>query len=656
MSFYRYLRFLQMIKTQHIRFFVALLFFSTTNIFAQLNTYSLMFQGRQKLATEHYFQAIQIFTRVIESKPQTQEAYFFRGIAKFNLNDYLGAKKDFQNTIDLNPFYSHAYHYLGITEDRIGNYSQAFRMFDKAINLSPYDAYVYLNRGITHLHLQQIDAAINDLDSSIILRADIAEAHLNLALAYEEKGDDLEALSQVNKALKINPFMASAYLKRALLKYKRKNYEGAIKDIEQSQKIDKENPLAFYYKANIFAREKRYEEALENYNKVLTYDPQNALVYYNRAILKSEMGDWQAAIDDFNQAISINPQNILIYFARALEFYNHKKYNLALNDLSKTIEIYPSYPKAYQLRARIYQDMGKQVKANTDYMTYQQLVSSDSAKAEIKNDSLLLAKIIDFESEFVNVEKVKDQKVQYKDFDLNLFPDVFFFIRQAHYELPLYDNFHELKLKGESFQMVYYIESPIKNLDSLINIYQSKPISYFNYFILGTCYGLKNDFNKANEWFDKSIALNPNFAYAYVNRAYFNSKLNDYLVEIDDRTIQTLSIDGQTASSQSSLSKRPMVDENKIINDLTIATSLYDDVMIQYNLGNAYAIHQDFIDAIFWYNKSLQRARDLKWGLFNKGLILIKIHDQKAACKSLSKAGELGLEEAYPVINRFCKE
>ena len=204
--------------------------------------------------------------------------------------------------------------------------------------------------------------------------------------------------------------------------------------------------------------------------------------------------------------------------------------------------------------------------------------------------------------------------------------------------------------------MVYYLEMPIENVDSLISVYQKQKISYFNYFVLGTCYGVKNDFNKANNLFSKSIALNPGFAYAYVNRAYFNSKLNDFLVEIDDRTVQTLSIDGKTDNFKQTSAKLPMADEKKIINDLTIATSLYDDVMIQYNLGNAYAIHQNFMDAIFWYNKSLQRADNLKWALFNKALVQIRIHDQGAACRSLSKAGELGLEEAYPIINRFCKD
>lgn len=623
---------------------------------AQLNTYNLIIQGRKKLATEQYFDAINFFTRIIDIKPSTQEAFFFRGIAKFNLNDFRGAKKDFQTTIRMNPFYSHAYHYLGITEDRIGNYSQAFKHFEKALRLSPFDAYIYLNRGSTYLKLQQIENAINDLDSAIILKNNIPEAYLNLAIAYEEKEDELEALAKVNKALQINPYMGSAYLKRALLKYKRENLEGAYKDIERSQKIDKNNPLAFYYKANILSKQKRFEEALQNYNQVLKYDSENALVFYNRAVLKTEMNNSQGAIDDFTKAIFINPRNILIYFARALSYYEQKEYQLAIADLNTTLEIYPSYPKSFQLRGRIYQEQGKQKRANTDFLSYQRLMENDSLKREYKNDSLLLAKIVDFESDFVNVDKVKDQKVQYKEYDLNLLPDAFFFMRLPQYEYPMYDKIYEMEANNKSYQIVYYLDYPKTNVDSLIEHYSQEDISYFNYFILGTCYGINNDFNMANEMLSKAIALKPSFAYAYVNRAYFNSKLNDYLIDIENRTTQTLSIDGKSGSHQQYYQQIPMIDDQKIIKDLTLATSLSENVMIQYNLGNAYAVKQDFMDAIFWYDKSIQFAPKLKWTYFNKALIQIRLHDEKAACKSLSKAGELGLENAYPVMHKFCKD
>jgi hypothetical protein len=39
---------------------------------------------------------------------------------------------------------------------------------------------------------------------------------------------------------------------------------------------------------------------------------------------------------------------------------------------------------------------------------------------------------------------------------------------------------------------------------------------------------------------------------------------------------------------------------------------------------------------------------------YNKGLLLILIHQNETACISLSKAGELGILEAYPVIKKYC--
>ena len=108
-----------MIKiNRHLKFFwlvsVFLAAFSASTQ-AQLNAHTLMVQGRQKLATDQYFDAITIFSRIIINNAEAQEALFFRGIVKFNLNDFQGARKDFQTCININPFYSHAYHYLGIT-------------------------------------------------------------------------------------------------------------------------------------------------------------------------------------------------------------------------------------------------------------------------------------------------------------------------------------------------------------------------------------------------------------------------------------------------------------------------------------------------------------------------------------------------------------
>jgi hypothetical protein len=37
------------------------------------------------------------------------------------------------------------------------------------------------------------------------------------------------------------------------------------------------------------------------------------------------------------------------------------------------------------------------------------------------------------------------------------------------------------------------------------------------------------------------------------------------------------------------------------------------------------------------------------------GLLKIKMGDKKGGCLDLKKAGELGLEEAYELIKKYCK-
>jgi hypothetical protein len=40
---------------------------------------------------------------------------------------------------------------------------------------------------------------------------------------------------------------------------------------------------------------------------------------------------------------------------------------------------------------------------------------------------------------------------------------------------------------------------------------------------------------------------------------------------------------------------------------------------------------------------------------YNRALTLLYVKENNLACKDLSKAGELGIKEAYNVIKRYCK-
>ena len=41
---------------------------------------------------------------------------------------------------------------------------------------------------------------------------------------------------------------------------------------------------------------------------------------------------------------------------------------------------------------------------------------------------------------------------------------------------------------------------------------------------------------------------------------------------------------------------------------------------------------------------------------YNRGLVLIYLKDKEKGCIDLSRAGELGVKEAYGVIKKYCEQ
>gem|GEM_PF-4145206 len=626
-------------------------------LLAQFNTQALINQGRHELYNQHFVEANHLFTKVIEQDNQLHEAFFLRGIGKYNLSDILGARSDFKASVELNPFFSNGFHYYAICEDQLGNYAQSLQSYAKAISLRPFDAPVYMNRALVYLKINELNRALSDLDSAIVLNKHSSENYLYRSLVYIELDSNERAMSDVNNAIQLNGFSSRAFLQRAILRTKSNQDSLALYDIEKSILLEPNNLLANYYKANILIKQERNTEGLQQYNLVLDADPSNTLVLYNRAILKIQMGQVQSGLDDFATALIINPRQLMVYFARAQTYFQLGKYSAALKDLNQSLEIYPNFPPAYQLRASVYQQMGRMAAANTDLLMYQQLTQNPAAEAIFKKDSSYIASVMDFDSEFAPSSALANQKIQYRELDVQLMPDVFFMERLVVFDDPIYDQIQEWRIDKRNVQMVYYQKLSSEIVDSLMLLHTSPQPNYYDYFVLGTCYGLRKDYNRSNECFEQSIKLNPKFPYSYANRAYFNSQLNDLLLESPSVTHQLIGTDlVQTSSYPSQQSTQiSMVDNQAIIEDLRRSLWYRDDVVLWYNLANNLAIQQQLIEALRIYKQILLKAPNLKWVYFNMALIELKIEDRSAACEHFSKAGELGLEKAYPIILKLCK-
>jgi tetratricopeptide (TPR) repeat protein len=72
-----------------------------------------------------------------------------------------------------------------------------------------------------------------------------------------------------------------------------------------------------------------------------------------------------------------------------------------------------------------------------------------------------------------------------------------------------------------------------------------------------------------------------------------------------------------------------------------------------YNKANMLCLQQDFKAAITYYTQAIQIDPDFAEAYFNRGLTYIYTQQLDKGIIDLSKAGELGIYQAYNLISRF---
>ena len=89
---------------------------------------------------------------------------------------------------------------------------------------------------------------------------------------------------------------------------------------------------------------------------------------------------------------------------------------------------------------------------------------------------------------------------------------------------------------------------------------------------------------------------------------------------------------------------------------LHAASLAADFPYVYYNLGNLYCLSDDLPAAVVNYTRALELFPYIGEAYYNRGLVQIFLKDKEKGCIDISKAGELGIADAYSVIKKYCSE
>ncbi len=637
---------------------------------AQFRTDRLIDVGRSALYYEDYVLSIQYFNQVILVKPYLYEPWFLRAVAKFYLDDYVGAEKDCSEAIRLNPYVPDLFELRGLCFIRQNKFDEAIADYDKSIEFNPYNKGLWFNRVLCKIEKKDYDAANADLDSMMTMWKTYSKAYSLKAEVCMQQKDTVGGAKYLDKSLELDPYDGDTWAYRAMISLSQRKWKDADEQLSKAIHLKPTTVANYVNRALARYNVNNLNGALADYDKAIEIDPNNFLAHYNRGQLRVQVGDDNRAIEDFNYVINLEPDNVMAIYNRALLLERTGDVYGAIRDYTKLIDQYPNFWAGLSNRARCYRKVGLNSKAELDEFRIfkaqldkhygRQQRWSKRKKHEVRKKSE-----IDFDK-YNQLVVEDDNAVQheyataYRGRVQNRNVDVVF-LPMFQLSFSPYDNavksYHAYDNEVEKFNFEHkpsrkvYIRCGVKQLSE-----QETKEMFALVDSLSSAIDASRNIQK-----DKGLVL---------QRAVANSVVQNYADAINDLTayIQMDSTSSlaywQRAVCQARMNEYDASRGTNIklktvgvLADLDKAVQLSpNNAYLYFDRGNVRASGKDYARAIEDYNMAIKLDPKLAEAYYNRGIANINLGKTDLGISDLSKAGELGLYDAYSAIKKFSKK
>lgn len=663
---------------RRVRTLLFVLFLLPLSTLAQFNTNRLMMSGRIALQYEDYVLSIQYFNRVISLKPYLYEPWQLRAVAKFYLDDFVGAEQDATKAISLNPYIDNLFDLRAISRIRQGNYKEAISDYDQAIKINPSIMGYWYNRALCYFNEKDYDKALQQTDSVISKWNKNASAYSLKAEIFLNKKDTTQAAEWLDKSLALDPYNANAWTMRAYIAVNKKQWKQADKCLTEAIRLKPTEVNNYVTRALARINLNNLRGVMADYDKAIELDPDNFLAHYNRGLIRVQLGDDNRAVEDFNFVIRMEPSNWMAIYNRAVLLDRIGDLRGAIRDYTTVINQFPNFWTGLQQRASCYRRLGMTAKAELDefrifkaqmdkHIGIQQRWSRSKLRNVRKRSEINLDK---YNEIVVEDEPTVDHEynsayrghVQNKRVEADILPMYLL-------SYTMYDNgVRSYQAFDKDVEMFNASAQPLHEIYVNCNAAPMDSSRIHRYFVLIDSLTLRLDATSTTAQINGSLrngvlSLLLQRAVAYSTVQNYDAALADLdtYVSIDStsslafwqRAVSLYQIYryGQSKDTEGQL-RISLIKDNF---QHAIARNR-QNAYLYYDYANFCFSQKDYGEAADYYGKAIALDGKLAEAYYNRGMTRILMNQRKEGIADLSKAGELGLYDAYSVIKRYSKD
>jgi predicted O-linked N-acetylglucosamine transferase (SPINDLY family) len=304
---------------------------------------SLMSRAESAARSGDPEQAIALYAKVVDLKPDHAAAHYKRGNLLKDCNQMEAALESYDQAIAINPGYANAFCNRGVVLERLNRLDAAWDSYNHAIALNPADALAYYNRGAVLRELNQAEAALADYSQAIAVKPDYAEAYCNRGILLMELKQWDSALASFDQGIEINPGFFQAYFNRGTLFHKRKQADSALADYDKAIALHPAYAEAHCYRGVLLTERRQWQAALASLDRAIALQVDFAEAYASRGNLFVELSRHEAAVANFDNAIALKPDYADALHSRADALTRMKQFAAAIASYDQALAYKPDF-------------------------------------------------------------------------------------------------------------------------------------------------------------------------------------------------------------------------------------------------------------------------------------------------------------------------
>ena len=367
-------------------------------------------------------------------------------------------------------------------------YVEGIKYLKSELSENPKNGYAYVWMATAYYSMDEYSCALTAVSKALKLLPKRDKAYKAYTYAvreciYYELGEYEKALSDLNQCVSLRPDVVDYLEKRAQLYYELGEYELSDKDYKKISELDEGSVLGYMGIGRNAMVQERYDDALKQFDYVVKIASDYSFGYSYRAETYIQKGEYNKAADDIVKALELNPDDEAYYLladmcnrdkvimeaklkAKSLKDKSNSAWHMHLGEINELTKNYHEaigyYKKALELRPSAYV-------AYRIYNCYE-------------------------ESGFY------PQALEYIDYAMEMDST----------------SVDDLLMKAD---LLYYMGRTEECMLTVGKYIDKQPDFYYGYYRRGFYKDNTRDVEGAIKDYSMSIALEPDYAYAYLGRA-----------------------------------------------------------------------------------------------------------------------------------------